>query len=100
MGIWPQEIIDQLKALAGQGYSASICASHFNGMTRNAAVGIAFRNKFQFHGSSGGTGGGARTVRKRSATRFHPQDVREPIIELPRMVTMEELRSEDCRFIF
>lgn len=54
MGLWSEETKEALKALASQGYSASQAASHFDGMTRNAAVGLAFRMKFQFHGASGG----------------------------------------------
>lgn len=52
MGLWSEETKEALKALAGQGYSASQAASHFDGMTRNAAVGLAHRMQFQFHGSS------------------------------------------------
>jgi len=54
MGIWSEEVVTQLKSLAEQGFSASKAATHFPGMTRNAAVGLAHRRKFHFLGVGGG----------------------------------------------
>jgi GcrA cell cycle regulator len=70
MAIWSEEAVSQLRGLAEQGYSASQAAAQINGMTRNAAVGVAFRRKFHFMGGKGGgpnhLGVDAKPKRKKS----------------------------------
>ncbi|HEV3385468.1 MAG TPA: GcrA family cell cycle regulator [Gemmata sp.] len=106
---WSQEVVEALMALAAQGYSASICASHFEGMSRNAAVGLAHRRGFQFFGNSGGKGGGAATIPKEQRCKPNAHYTRKPkptivedapIMELPRMATLDELKFNDCRYMF
>lgn len=94
---WPDHVVNDLKALAARGLSASQCASHFNGMTRNAAVGLGFRNKFQFHGAQGG-GAPKGPSPSRPPRTLAP----EPAIELaPLMLTFQELNFDgDCRYIY
>ena len=100
---WPDEIVEQLKQLASQGLSAAKAADQIPGMTRNAAVGLAFRRGFHFFGN-----GGAHTkvtrpadqparVRKPRSKRAKPVKI-EIIFEEPRMVTLEGLGIEDCKF--
>lgn len=54
MPIWSEDIVQQLRSLADQGFSASQAAANFPGMTRNSAVGLAFRRHFHFMGGKGG----------------------------------------------
>jgi hypothetical protein len=96
---WTEERIEIVRQLAGQGYSAGAIADHLGDVTRNAVIGIGHRQKFQFFGQSGGAGGGERTVRRNAHYTRKPR-AEAPIVELPRMVTIEELRPEDCRYIF
>jgi hypothetical protein len=101
---WPDEIVEQLKQLASQGLSAAKAADQIPGMTRNAAVGLAFRRGFHFFGN-----GGAHTkvtrpadqparVRKPRPKRAKPVKI-EIVMELPRMVTLMELGDKDCRYM-
>lgn len=100
MGLWSEETKEALKALAAQGFSASQAAAHFNGMTRNAAVGLAFRMRFQFHGASGG---GARKGIPRSPriAIVAPQTKTWRCAEVAPSatpVTFAELEPHHCRF--
>lgn len=105
---WAEEVIEQLKGLAAQGYSASQAANQIPGMTRNGAVGLAFRKGFHFLGTAGGRGGGARTV-NRSPSDPHATPTRrqivakvlaEPVVDLqPFLITFDELNlSNDCKY--
>lgn len=89
---WPEETKLALKALAESGYSASQAASHFPGMTRNAAVGLAFREKFHFHGKGGGPHRKAKTVSKRTYLEIGEPEIRSG------MLTLAELRADSCRW--
>lgn len=100
MGLWSEETKEALKTLADKGLSASQAALHFNGMTRNAAVGIAHRFPFKFHGASGG---GARKGVPRSPriAIVAPQTKTWRCAEImaPAMpVTFAELEPHHCKF--
>lgn len=100
MSGWTQEVITGLAKLAAQGLSAAQACQHFNGMTRNAAVGLAKRNSFQFLGKSGGPSGGARP----SSQKRDPQPKPVPVVTAPRQeidaywITFEELAPNDCKY--
>lgn len=102
--VWSEDTVEALKALAADGYSASQAASQFNGMTRNAAVGIAFRRKFHFLGLKGSP---AAETKKRHPTRstpfIEPPKCEAAIMPLapPRdgQLLLDELRYDSCRFI-
>lgn len=76
MPIWSEEVVVQLRSLAEQGFSASQAAANFVGMTRNSAVGLAFRRKFHF---AGGKGGGPNHV-----ASGEPKKKRERMISFPK----------------
>lgn len=105
MANWPENIVDDLKALAADGLSASQAASHFNGMTRNAACGIATRNRFRFLGSHAGPLKPAAEKRPhvRSTPFIEPPqyEVSAAPLSPPRdgQLTIDELQYDSCRFI-
>jgi GcrA cell cycle regulator len=103
--MWSENIVEALKALAADGLSSSQAAAHFNGMTRNAAIGIAFRTGFRFlrHGGAAyNTVPAAKKRRNVSAPR-PPQDEIFSTTPLspPRdgQLTLDELHYDSCRFI-
>lgn len=87
MANWPENIVDDLRALAADGLSASQAATHFNGMTRNAAVGLAFRKGFHFHGKRAIQ---PRKVATRASAPSPPRDGQ---------LILSELQHDSCRFI-
>jgi GcrA cell cycle regulator len=117
MAIWSEEAVSQLRGLAEQGYSASQAAAQINGMTRNAAVGVAFRRKFHFMGGKGGgpnhLGVDAKPKRNKSDYISFPKrsyrkapeliialsaSVTEADIAPKRLVTIMELDGSTCRW--
>lgn len=109
--VWSEDTIEALRALAADGLSASQAASHFNGMTRNAAVGIAFRREFHFLGNKSGPNHPAKS-RKTKTPPVRSTPFREPFqcegtIEwsvlkgapIEGRLTLDELRYDSCRFI-
>lgn len=93
--IWSDEIVNALKELAAQGLSASQCASHFNGMSRNAAVGLAFRKGFHFLGINNGSH--HHSVK----TKYKCAEIKvAPDIPVATTLALEELKSNSCRYIF
>lgn len=100
---WSEDTVEALKALAAEGYSASQAASQFNGMTRNAAMGIAHRREFHFLNYNQPKS----EKRKRSPVRSTPF-VEPPLSEgLPTytappsdgQLSLDELHYDSCRFI-
>lgn len=89
---WSPEEVSRLQALANEGYSASVAALNFDGMTRNAALGLSFRNDFHFHG----------TICMEPPVEVYAA---APVVALTASKTMsdaiaiEELRSDSCRWI-
>lgn len=100
MGLWSEETKEALKALADKGLSASQAALHFDGMTRNSAVGIAFRYPFQFHGSSKNRVYAAKVDRARSSANLPQIQTWKcaEVTELAIPVTFAELEPHHCRF--
>lgn len=116
MGFWPQERVQQVRALAEQGYSAAQIAAEIGGVTRNAVVGIGFRNHFTFHGGKGGgpnhvASGEPKKKRERmiSFPKRSYRKVPEVVIALSaavteadvaprRKVSILELTEQTCRF--
>lgn len=104
MANWPENIVDDLKALAADGLSASQAAAHFNGMTRNAAVGLAFRKGFHFLNRGGGAHKSKKSRPHVRSTPFiePPQyEVSATPLSPPRdgQLTIDELQYNSCRFI-
>lgn len=110
MGIWSEEAVSQLRSLAEQGLSAAQAASQIDGMSRNAACGVAFRHKFHF---TGGNGGGpnhlaADAKPKRGKMVSLPKRSYRQGVELiaavsapttpTRNVSIMELNDSTCRF--
>ena len=105
---WSPEAIEQVKTLAADGLSASQIAAEIGGVTRNAVVGIAHRQKFRFLGNdyrsnvatdtpSLSTGKMVDVARLKSLTKI----TAVPIVEdRAGMMTMTELEFDSCRFIF
>lgn len=110
--VWSEATVEALRALAADGLSASQAASQFNGMTRNAAVGIAFRREFHFLGNKGGPDHPAKS-RKTKMPHVRSTPFREPfqcegtiewlgIVSVPPhggQLSLDELRYSSCRFI-
>ena len=117
-GGWTDEDKEKLRKLAADGLSASQCARHFEGMTRNAACGIAWRSGITFRNSKGGNfliGGEPRPKRERLPReskpkhRFMKQQFEEKPEPLPLdapmpecfLLTFDEINlSNDCLYIF
>lgn len=102
--VWPETIVDALKALAADGLSASQAAAHFNGMTRNAACGLAARKGFHFLNRGGGEHKpSTKNPHIRSTPFIEPpqREVSAAPIHPPRhgQLTLDELRHDSCRFI-
>ena len=104
--VWSEEIVNQLKAYAEQGLSASQAAAMFDGMTRNAAVGLAHRKKFQFRGTCWSSG--SRRQRKSAARSVAAPRPKSACVEVPihfepeptpaDNVTLDALQSWMCKF--
>ncbi len=97
---WPDHIIDSLKKLAADGYSASQAAAQFPGMSRNSAVGLAHRNRIRFLGTSSGP----TMVVQRRSPRWAPQKPKPPYVAVEAvpddrtgMLTLMELQRDSCR---
>lgn len=97
--VWSPENIERVKTLAASGFSASQIATQIGGVTRNAIVGVGHRNKFQFHGQSGG--GAPRAPRPPRPRPPKAGMQCEPIYEVrPGMVTLADLEYDGCKYIF
>ena len=97
--LWGHEAVEQLKALAATGLSAAQCALHFDGMTRNSAVGIAFRHGFHFLGL--GSGVTRKPTKSRPPRIGKPQNT-PPVSAEPQregMLTIYELLLDSCKYI-
>lgn len=92
--VWSDEVVSQLKEYASQGLSASQAASQFDGMTRNAAVGLAHRKSFHFLGHKSSRNNRASIKTKPRCEKVEPSEVR------PGMLTIMELTHDDCKYIF
>lgn len=118
---WSDDDKAKLKQLADDGLSASQACQYFQGMTRNAACGLAFRIKVSFNSGRGGNfliNGEPRPKRERLPRenkprkpkhRFMKQQFDEKPIPLPLdepipecfMLEFSELNlSQDCLYIF
>lgn len=101
--VWDEIAVKKLEALAAEGYSASQAALHFTDMTRNAAVGIAFRNGFHFLGRFGGDRGEPKKRHHVRSAPFMPppREVSAAPLLPPRdgQLSLDELRYDSCRFI-
>lgn len=89
---WSPQVVSDLRALVDEGYSASIAASQFSGMTRNAALGLAFRNDFHFHG----------TICMEPPVKVYtaaPVVVSMASEIMSDTITIEELQPDSCRWI-
>ena len=100
MTIHLSETIEQLRSLAATGLSASQCASHFPGMTRNAAIGLGGRNGIKFLG----TGHGRKCKRKPRSPRISKMLslYEEPVTIEPLRegnLTIYDLQADSCRWI-
>jgi hypothetical protein len=98
----PEHLVEKIRLLASQGLSAAKVALLMPGMTRSGILGLAFRRGFQFGGKGGPVGDGQNTSkapRIYKPKRPKPMKI-ETVVELPRMVTLEELTDDDCRYIF
>lgn len=89
---WPSQTVSDLRALADEGYSASIAASQFSGMTRNAALGLSFRNDFHFQG----TFCMEPPAEVYAATPVVALTASETMSDA---ITIEELQPDSCRWI-
>lgn len=94
---WTPENIDRIRAMAGDGLSASQIAGQIGGISRNAIVGVGFRHGITFHGGPGGgrpAGSGVPLARKPAV------DPTTPVQTVPRMVTFDDLQHGECRYPF
>lgn len=88
---WSSQVVGDLKALADEGLSASIASIHFDGMTRNAALGLAWRNDFRFLGLI--------ITSPKEPKMQETQPYIEEVVDEPLGITIEELQSDSCRWI-
>lgn len=90
--LWSDTRIEEVKTLAGQGWSAGQIATHFGDVSRNAVVGIGHRKGFQFHGNGGG-------ANNRAKAKIKPPT---PVCEEPNVpeggITLMELQPSSCRW--
>lgn len=95
VSVWSDEVVEKLKEYAAKGLSAAQAADEIPGMTRNAAVGIAFRKEFHFQSGRNG-----KRLRHKAAI---PTPISQVIIvddpfgrQGP--LTLEQLQPGDCRW--
>jgi GcrA cell cycle regulator len=107
---WSDEVVEQLRQLAESGLSASQAASHFEGMSRNSAVGIAFRQKFHFKGGNGSEPRKPYKPREKGIRIVvtEPKTQKQIVsrifaapsvpIDAARMLTLAQLGHDDCKW--
>lgn len=89
---WSPQTVSDLRALADEGLSASIASIHFSGMTRNAALGLAWRNDFHFQGLS---------IMSQKEPKMQAAQPYVEVIAVEHFpgITIEELQPDSCRWI-
>lgn len=102
---WSEETVELAKKLAASGMSSSQAAKQIPGMTRSGMLGLAHRRGFQFFGSNGKHTKDFQPLNDRSdrAPRHNRPRKAKPvkieiIFEEPRMITLTDLREDDCKF--
>ncbi len=109
---WPPERIDRMRALAAEGWSVSQIATEFgDGVSRNAVIGVCFRNGIQLLGNSFHSAAPAQPPKKaRAENPIAPVVVKEPpkpepAIDLSMFGPLDgaptailSLTSRSCRF--
>lgn len=91
--LWSDARIEEVKTLAGQGWSAGQIAKHLGDVTRNSVVGIGHRKNFQFHGG----GGGANHKAKIKQPQSDPLFVAEECVTTGNL-TLLELKETSCKW--
>jgi len=104
--MWTEERVAVVRTMADQGYSAQQIADHFGGVSRNAVVGIGFRNKIKFHGQAGNMtrNGQPRPKPKPKPRVFKPKatipfkEPKTPIPDPSKPIGIMELTAETSRW--
>ena len=107
---WTPERIAAVRSMAADNFTASQIANELGGVSRNAVIGIGFRQKIKFYGRAGVRHKASAPPKPRPPRLFIPKAPKMPSLEpeefaviddVPEMhmLTFEQLQWGDCKFI-